>query len=445
LNIPGTAAAVTGTHKNELMLFYTLLELTLIVLAGRIGGALAKRCGQSAAVGEIIIGIALGPSLFGLLAPQAFDYVFHSAPPEPLTILSNLGLVLLMFQIGLEFDFAHLTERVNRAAVLRVSIACLVLPFACGFALGFFLTESASRAARIDTALFIATAFSITAVPILGRIMMELNLTRTRLGVIAISSAALNDVVGWLLLALVTALTVSEFAAGRFALRVAMVAAFGLISMKVVRPVLKMAIRKSGPRDAKMSANLLGGLLAVIFIAAMTTYQIGIFAIFGGFMMGVILYDETELVAAWRARLGDFVTVFFLPIFFTYTGLRTSIGGLDGWTDWGRCLAIVAAASIAKLAGGYLAARRSGFNHPESAIIAYMMNTRALMELIVINVGLDLGVISPKVFTMLVIMAIFSTVITTPALRYYISRAALAPSGIGIDGAARDARLRTRG
>jgi Kef-type K+ transport system membrane component KefB len=442
LNIPG-AVAVTGTHKNELMLFYTLLELTLIVLAGRIGGELAKRCGQSTAVGEIIIGICLGPSLFGLLAPHVFDYVFHSAPAEPLTILSNLGLVLLMFQIGLEFDFAHLTERVNRAAVLRVSIACLALPFACGFGVGLFIAENASPAARINTALFIATAFSITAMPILGRIMMELNLTRTRLGVIAISSAAINDVVGWLLLALVTTLTVSDFVAGRFAARVAMVAAFGLISTMVVRPLLKKAIRKSRPRDAKLSANLLGGLLAVIFIAAMTTYQIGIFAIFGGFMMGVILHDEAELVTAWRARLGDFVTVFFLPVYFTYTGLRTSIGGLE-WADWGRCLAIVAAASLAKLAGGYVAARRSGLNHPESAIIAYMMNTRGLMELIVINVGLDLGVISPKVFTMLVIMAIFSTVITTPALRYYMPRAGLAPSGIGIDGAARDARQRTR-
>src|SRR3984957_1434741 len=184
------------------MLLFTLLELTLIILAGRIGGALAKRGGQSTAVGEIIIGIALGPSLFGLLAPHAFDYVFPSAPPEPLTILSNLGLVLLMFQIGLEFDFAHLTEKANRAAVLRVSIACLALPFACGFAIGYFISESISPATRIDTALFVATAFSITALPILGRIMMELGLTRTRLGVIAISAAAINDVVGWLLLAL---------------------------------------------------------------------------------------------------------------------------------------------------------------------------------------------------------------------------------------------------
>ncbi len=421
--------AAVSAHKNELLLYFTLLELTLIVLAGRIGGSLARRFGQAAAVGEIIIGILLGPSLFGLLAPRAFDYVFHSAPPEPLTILSNIGLVLLMFQIGLEFDFAHLTERANRAAVLRVSGACLALPFICGFAFGYMLaagtTGGGAPGTRIDTALFVATAFSITALPILGRIMIDFNLTRTRLGVIAISSAAVNDVVGWLLLALVTTLAVSDFDAGRFALRVALVAAFGLTSAKLVRPLLKRAIGRSQPREGKMSANLLGGLLAVIFIAAMTTYQIGIFAIFGGFMMGVILYDEHELVAAWRARIGDFVTVFFLPIFFTYTGLRTSIGGLDSWSDWGWCLAIVGTATFAKLAGAYIAARRSGFSHPESAIMGFMMNTRALMELIVINVGLDLGVISPKVFTMLVIMAIFSTIVTTPALRHYLPRADL--------------------
>jgi len=438
LSISGGVTTVSA-HKNELLLYFTLLELTVIVLAGRIGGSLARHFGQSTAVGEIIIGILLGPSLFGWLAPHTFDYVFHSAPPEPLTILSNIGLVLLMFQIGLEFDFAHLTERVNRAAVLRVSSACLALPFICGFALGYLLgagdaagavaaTSGAAGAVagtRIDTALFVATAFSITALPILGRIMIDFNLTRTRLGVIAISSAAVNDVVGWLLLALITTLAVSDFDAGRFALRVTLVAAFGLVSAKIVRPLLKRAVGRSQPREGKLSANLLGGLLAVIFIAAMTTYQIGIFAIFGGFMMGVILYDEHELVAAWRARIGDFVSVFFLPIFFTYTGLRTSIGGLDSWVDWGWCLVIVGAATFAKLAGAYLAARLSGFDHPESAIMGFMMNTRALMELIVINVGLDLGVISPKLFTMLVIMAIFSTVITTPALRHYLPRADL--------------------
>jgi len=418
-------AAQTGAQKTELMLFFTLLELTIIVLAARIGGAIARRCAQSAAVGEILVGILLGPSLFGWLAPQSFNYVFHSAPPEPLTILSNLGLVLLMFQIGLEFDFSHLTERMNRAAVLRISAVCLALPFAGGLGLGLLIPLESPPAARLSTALFVATALSITALPTLGRIMMELNLTRTRVGVIAVSAAAVNDVVGWLLLALVTALAVSDFSGSRFGLRVAMVAAFGLLSVLGVRPLLKKLVRRLPPDNGRMSGNLLGALLAVIFIAAMTTYQIGIFAIFGGFMMGVILYDETALVAAWRERLGDFVTVFFLPIFFTYTGLRTSIGGLDTAPDWGWCAGLVAVAMSTKLGGAYFMARRSGLNAPESAIIGFMMNTRALMELIVLNVGLDLGVITPKLFTMLVIMAVVSTIITTPALRYLMPRAGL--------------------
>ena len=417
---PGGIASAAG-HKSELLLFFTLLELTLIVLAGRIGGAVAARCGQSPAVGEIVIGILLGPSLFGWIAPGTFDLVFHSAPPEPLLILSQLGLVLLMFQIGLEFDFAHLTSRRNRAAVARVAIACLAVPFAGGFAIGYAFGAGAAATARMDTALFVATAFSITALPILGRIMIEFGLTRTRLGVVAISAAAVNDVVGWLLLALITTLTVSRVVGGEFALRVALVAAFGLASAKIVRPLLKHAIHR-GARPDTLSDHLLGGMLAVIFTAAMITYQIGIFAIFGGFMMGVILFDESAFVAAWRARVGGFVTVFFLPIFFTYTGLRTHIGSLDTAADWAWCGGIVAVACASKWCAGYLAARRSGFDHPEAAMMGFMMNTRALMELIVINAGYDLGVISQKMFTMLVIMAIFSTVITTPALRHYLSK-----------------------
>jgi Kef-type K+ transport system membrane component KefB len=410
-------------HHQETLLFFVLLELAIIVLAGRVGGALARICGQTAAVGEIVVGILLGPSLFGALAPTAFNFVFHSAPPEPVLVLSSLGLVLLMFQIGLEFDFAHLTERVNRAAVARVALATLLLPFTLGFGFGYVSAPILSAGSNpLHSALFVATAFSITALPILGRIMIDFDLTRTRLGVIAISAAAINDVVGWLLLALITTLVVSGFDAVGFALRIVAVAAFALINVKLVRPLLKRIIANSRPHAGSMSANLLGVLLAAIFLAGITTYKIGIFAIFGAFTLGVILYDEKELVIAWRQRVGSFVMVFFLPIFFTYTGLRTSIGGLDRAADWGWCAAVVLLASVGKLAGGYYGARRSGLTHAEAAVMGFMMNTRALMELIVINAGLDLGVISPKMFTMLVIMAIVSTVITTPALRFFLKR-----------------------
>ena len=170
------------------------------------------------------------------------------------------------------------------------------------------------------------------------------------------------------------------------------------------------------------SNNLLGVILVLVFISAIVTYKLGIFAIFGGFMLGVLLHDQPQFVDAWRRHIGQFVNVFFLPIFFTYTGLRTDIGGLDSLGLWGWCAIVVLAACLGKYLPSYLAARSAGMSHGESQIVGVMMNTRALMELIVINIGYDLGVISKNVFTMLVIMAIVSTVITTPVLRHYLPK-----------------------
>jgi Kef-type K+ transport system membrane component KefB len=421
------ATAAVAVHKSELLLFFTLLALTVIVIAGRVGAALAKRLGQSAVVGEIVMGLLLGPSLLGWLAPQAFAFVFHSAAPEPLQVLSGLGLVLLMFQIGLEFDFSHLTERSNRALVLRVSAASLVLPFCLGLALGYYAAPALSpQANRLNSALFVATAFSITALPVLGRIMLDLRMTRTRLGVIAISAAAVNDVAGWLLLALVTALALATFDGAHFGLRIVLVAGYICLCIGLLRPLLKKVVRHSNPNAGRLSGNLLGFLLVTIFLSAMATYALGIFAIFGAFLVGVILFDEPELVRAWQERLGQFVTVFFMPIFFTYTGLRTSIGALASPSAWGWCALTIAVATLGKFGGAYLGARRSHLDHTQSTILAFMMNTRGLMELVVINVGLDLGVISQQMFTILVLMALVSTVITTPALRFYLPRAGIA-------------------
>ena len=421
-----TAAAQIAVHKTEALLFFTLLQLAVIVIAGRTGAEIAVRWSQSRAVGEIIIGILLGPSLFGVIAPDVFHYVFRSVPPEPMTILSQIGLILLMFQIGLEFDFSHLTEQRNRTAVMRIAAAGMLFPFALGLTFGYYsaplLSPSANPAA---SALFMATAFSITALPILGRIMMEFDMTRTSIGVIAISAAAINDVIGWLLLAVVTTLTLANFSAGDFVLKVALLAVYVVVCWWIVRPLLRRIIRASAVSGEKLSANLLGLILAAVFLSCMATYQIGIFAIFGGFMLGVLLHDQHELVQAWKKTVGKFVMVFFLPIFFTYTGLRTNIGGLDSAALWGWCLLLIALATLGKFGGCYVAARWSNLNHAESKVIGIMMNTRALMELIVINVGYDLGVISQNVFTMLVLMAIVSTVITTPGLRRWLP-------GIGI-------------
>ena len=418
-----TTAVHIAAHNTELLLFFTLLQLTVIVLAARIGGEIALRIGQSAAVGEIIVGILLGPSLFGLLAPELFQYVFHSGAPEPMQMLSQIGLVLLMFQIGLEFDFSHLNERRNRKAMLWVAAASMIAPFALGYSIGQISAPILSPGAHpVASALFIATAFSITALPILGRIMMEFDMTRTTIGVVAISAAAINDVIGWLLLALITTLTLSDFDTASFALKVTLVLVFFVVSWFGVRPLMKRILHRFDARSGALTNNLLGIVLAAIFLSAMTTYQLGIFAIFGGFMMGVLLHDEHAFVKTWRARISPFVMVFFLPIFFTYTGLRTNIGSLDSLAAWGWCVLIIFLATLGKFGGTYLAARVVGLNHIESKILGIMMNTRALMELIVINVGYDLGVISQQMFTILVIMAIFSTVITSPLLRRWLPR-----------------------
>jgi Kef-type K+ transport system membrane component KefB len=399
-----SAVANSAVHKTEALLFFTLLQLVVIVIFSRIGSELAARVGQSRAVGEIIIGILLGPSLFGLLAPDIFHYVFRSSSPEPMVILSQLGLILLMFQIGLAFDFSHLTGADNRRAVVRIAAAGLIFPFGLGLAFGYYSAPILSpHADPLASALFTATAFSITALPILGRILMEFDMTRTKLGVIAISAAAINDVIGWLLLAVITTLAVSNFSAADFMLKLVWLALYIVVCWWGVRPLLHRAIRHSVVSEHRFSANLLGLLLAAIFLSAMATYKIGIFAIFGGFMLGVLLHDQHEVVKAWKSKVGGFVSVFFLPIFFTYTGLRTDIGGLNSVELWGWCVLLIGLATLGKFGGCYWAARWSGLDHQASKIIGILMNTRALMELIIINVGFDLGVISQNVFTMLVL------------------------------------------
>ncbi len=414
----GAPLAQASVHHAEQLLFFTLLQLTVIVLCARAAGNVSVRLGNSRAVGEILAGILLGPSLFGLLWPSGFQRVFRSTAAEPLTILSQIGLVLLLFQIGLEFDFSHLRAGRNRRTVLHVAVIGEALPFALGFGFGAvsapYLVPGESA---LGYSLFCGTALAITALPILGRIMMELDLHRTSLGAIAISAAVIDDVVGWLLLAVVSALAVAQFSPHGFAVKLLALALYVAACVLLVRPLLRRAICRFAVTEDRLPLDLMGIVLGVVFLSAMATYAIGIFAIFGGFMLGVILHDERRLAAAWRERVGHLVNVFFVPIFFTYTGLRTDIGLLSGAGAWAWCAAVIALATVGKLGGCYAAARWTGMPRDSALALGVMMNTRALMELVVINIGYDLGVIPRSVFTMLVLMAIFSTVITMPALR----------------------------
>ncbi len=416
-------AAESSVYKTEQTLYFTLLQLILILLVARAGGAIAQRLKQPRVVGEIVGGLIVGESLFGRLMPGPFQYIFHSVSAEPLLVLSQIGLILLMFQIGLEFDFRQLRDAQNRAATFSIAAAGILIPFALGWLLaGWSHRQLAPDTNPLGYRLFIAVALSITAIPVLGRILMELDLTRSRIGVVAITAAAMDDVTGWILLAMVSALTTAEFSGRTFALKAGLLLAYAALCLLVVRPLLKRLVNRFGVTASRLPHTLIAITIAVIFVSGLLTYRLGVFTILGGFLIGALLHDQPEFVAAWKKHIGDFVTIFFLPIFFTFTGLRTNITALESVALWGGCGAIIATATIGKFGGCAAAARVCGLAWPEAGCIGIMMNTRGLMELIVANVGYDLGVIPANVFTMLVLMAVTSTVITAPVLRHYLRR-----------------------
>jgi Kef-type K+ transport system membrane component KefB len=250
--------------------------------------------------------------------------------------------------------------------------------------------------------------------------MIELNIQRTRIGSLTISAAGIGDAIGWILLALVTAIVQSQFDGMKLSLMVAEVITFPVVMIYGVRPLLVRAIRKFFRTHGDLTLDMLAALLLIVFLAAVVTNLIGIFSVFGAFLLGAILYDQREFAAAIHRRLNDFITVFFLPIFFTYTGLRTDVGAMSGASLWMYCGMVLLIALAGKFGGCTLAARLNGVPWREASIIGVMMNTRGLMELIVINMGYDLGIIPKNVFFMLVFMAVVTTYMTAPVLRLLI-------------------------
>ncbi len=409
------------TANIENILLIVILQLVVIIAAARVFGNIFRRLGQPQVCGEIAAGLILGPSLLGGVFPALFARIFDPAVGPVFTVMSQLGLVLLMFLIGLEFDFGHLQDR--RKAAVSISLAGIVLPFGLGFLLGNYMHGQLGLTSNwIHFALFVATAMSITAIPILGRIMIELGINRTRIGSLTISAAAIDDAAGWILLTLVTASVRSAFDPVKTLGMTAATGLFAWLMVVAVRPLLIRWSRSTMTREGGLSLNGLAVLLIFILLAASVTNLIGIFSIFGAFFLGALLHDQLEFASAIKDRLNDFVKVFFLPIFFTYTGLRTDIGTMGGGRMWGLLGLVLLVAVAGKFGGCMLAARFSGLRWRESAIVGVMMNTRALMELIVVNIGYDLGIIPKSVFFMLVFMAIFTTYITTPILRPLIRK-----------------------
>ena len=426
----------TGASAEELVL-RLLLQLIVILAATRVVAAAARRLGQTDVSGEILAGLLLGPSLLGALAPDALGWLFPPLTAPVFTGLSQLGLVLLMFQIGLEFEFGQVLKT-QRQKVVVISLVGIAVPFALGYLSADFFHARLPELVKPDAfgfKLFFAVAMSITAIPILGRIFMELGLSHTRLAALTISAAAVDDVCGWLLLGVISLLVAGQFDATWIATRLVGLAVYLAAVFLVVRPLLKRAVASSLTKHGALGPNLMTLVLAAVFVSAVITSSLHVFAIIGGFVIGVAIHDDRRFVAEWRRRVSPLVNTLLLPMFFTYTGLRTNVGSLDSAQEWLLCAGVIAVAFVSKLGGVYAGARAMGEPPREAFTIATCMNTRALMELVALNIGLDLGVLPPSMFTKLVIMAIASTFIATPLIRRF-TRGQERPLSIAGEGAA---------
>lgn len=413
------AGTWTGLARNlEHPLSRLFLQLLVIIVAARIAGSAFAALGQPAVVGEMAAGILVGPSLFGLVAPDAFAFVFPPASLETLKLLSQIGVCLFMFVVGMELDVQHVRTRAHTAVL--VSHVSIVFPYLLGVALAFFLyTDLAAPGASFTSfALFMGIALSITAFPVLARILQERGLTRTVLGSAAITCAAVDDVTAWSILAFVVAISRATSVGG---------AAFGLLLAVAFLGVMLLGVRRALPRwlgverlaADEPSAATLAVVVCVLLAAALGTEVIGIHALFGAFLAGVVMPETDGFRQKLALRIRDFSAVLLLPLFFAFTGLRTQIGLLDDLQGWLVCAAIVAVATVGKLGGSAVAARLTGMGWSDALQLGALMNTRGLMELIALNIGYDLGILSPRIFTMLVVMALATTLLTGPLLTLF--------------------------
>src|SRR5262245_19223578 len=399
------------------MLLLLCADLAIIIAAARFFGWLFAKVGQPPVVGEILAGVILGPSVLGRLYPGAIQTLLTPKTTAVLSAMAQVDLILLMLLIGLEFPFDRLRHAAK--ASLAVAVAGIVVPFAASWFLSEWLYELAPGGSTLPAfRLFFATAVSITAIPIMGRILIHTRLTRTRMGLTSITAAALDDVLGWLLLgAVVAAVTHGRMDFRTLGISFAGVLVLGTAFWAFGRFVLT---RWKVPRTATggLPAGTLAVVLTVVFACATVTNALGVFSIFGGFLCGIAGSFHPELREAIKASIGDLVSVLFLPIFFVFSGLRTDIGSLGSDPRlWLALAAVIAVSCVSKFGATALAARATGLPGKESFAIGLLMNTRALMALVVINIGADMGVLSPAAFFWLVTMALFTTVITTPILR----------------------------
>jgi Kef-type K+ transport system membrane component KefB len=407
---PDTTESVTGSARAGDSFLRVLVALTAIVVVGQVLARLFAYVSQPPVIGEVAAGILLGPSLLG---PDISALVLPRSVAPFLGVIAQLGVVLYMFLVGLDLNPALLKQRSQ--ATVAASYAGMLFPFVLGAGLALFLYPRLSHSDVPFTsfALFMAVAMSITAFPVLARILTDYRMTRTPLGVIALGCAAIGDLTAWCLLAFVVGVAKAQVGEGLLVAVGAM--AFVAFMFLAARPFLTRMARQWGERThSPVQATV---IFVALLLSALAAEAIGIHAIFGAFLLGAMIPHDSTAARALTRQLEPVVTILLLPAFFAFTGMRTRIDLLTELSHWLICGLIVLTATAGKFGGTFAAARITGLSRRNAAMLGTLMNTRGLMELIVLNVGLDLKVISPTIFSMMVLMALVTTTLTSPVLR----------------------------
>jgi Kef-type K+ transport system membrane component KefB len=394
-----------------------ILQIGTILIVARLVGWLFGKLHQPRVVGEMLAGILLGPSLLGWLAPNISSSLFPSDSLGHLNSLSQVGLLIFMFLVGLELDLGHLRE-LGRAAVMTSQVS-IIVPFILGSTFAVYLYPRLSDPSVSFTgfALFMGAAMSVTAFPVLARILTERNMLRTRVGSVAIACAAVDDVTAWCILAGIVVVVRASSLELPVWLTVSGLAVFVLLMGLVVRPALRR-LEMVYENRGNLTQDLIAIILLVVLASGWITETLGVHALFGAFLAGVVMPRHSELSRELSQKFEALIVVLLLPIYFALTGLRSSIFLITGPKMWLYCAVIIVLAVVGKLGGSMLSARLNGMTWRESAAVGILMNTRGLVELVILNIGLDLGILSPALFSIMVLMALVTTLMTTPLLRW---------------------------
>ena len=391
-----------------------LMQIVVILAVAGVFSRLFRRIGQPPVMGEMLAGIVLGPSVLGFFYPQAMSFIFPTSSLETLRLLSQIGVVLFMFVVGMELNVRHVKEK--GSAAVMISHASIIVPFVLGAALSLLLYRELAPAGTSFQAfaLFIGVAMSITAFPVLARILEDRGLSQTNLGSIAITCAAVDDVTAWCILALVIALVQASGITVSF-VTILFTLLFAAAMIFVVRPQLRRMVKQATGSHVH-TRRLIAGVLGFVLLCALITETIGIHALFGAFIAGVVMPPSVDFRAFLREKLDAFSAAALLPLFFAFTGLRTQVSLLNDWRSWALCGVIILVAIAGKLGGSMLMSRWTGMSWTQSFSVGVLMNTRGLVELVVLNIGYDLGILSGRIFAMMVLMALVTTFMTGPLL-----------------------------